>query len=119
MFRDESCKPGIIVPLIQKIAADDQIVSALHQATGRGTDSLSRHRGRTPMTVPVFHRQESVGAQILFEESLRERVAITRGDIGAAPMTDEAREGEPATDLQDVFIGANPSRRHASGQIRT
>jgi hypothetical protein len=46
-------------------------------------------------------------------------VAIASGDIGAAAMADEARQGEPATDLQDPLAGADRPEREARRQVRT
>ncbi|MFM9887497.1 MAG: hypothetical protein ACKVQT_31110, partial [Burkholderiales bacterium] len=75
-------------------------------AAGGPPDTVSR--------APAQRLAEPLGQSVIVEN--RPGAATI---IGAAPMSDKARKREPATDLQDVLIGANTSARHAGGQMGT
>jgi hypothetical protein len=46
-------------------------------------------------------------------------VTVAGGDVGTTAMADQARKGEPATDLEDPFAGADRPERHVRRQVRT
>ena len=84
------------VALVEQVAADDE-VEAVRRGCGRGR--------RVPVAVQVFHRRQSVQAQVIGKKVLRQRMAVARRHVGAAAVADEAREGQAAADLEDALAG--------------
>src|SRR5450432_968380 len=80
------------IALVQQVAADDHVVSV-----GVG-GALDR-----PVAVQVLHRLEAVQAQVLAQEERRQRMPVACRHVGAGAMADEARDSEPAADLEDAL----------------
>jgi len=119
VVRDESGESRVCIALVQQVAADDQIVLPSDNAKRRRALPPRRRFRDAPVTVPIFHRRQIVQTQVFPEETLRQRMAVAGRDVGTPTMADEAREGEPATDLQDPLAGADRPERQARRQVRT
>ena len=104
MTTDEARQRPACIPLVKQVAADDEIEAARRRAVCAIVAS------RIPVAVQVFHRRQAVQAQVLGQEDLRQRMAVARGDIGAAAMAHEARQGEPAADLENPLARRDRAR---------
>ena len=119
MARNEAGEGRAFIGLVEQVAADDQIVLAAHDANRRHACPIRRQVRHGPVTVPVLHRRQIVQTQVLLEKALRQRMAIAGGDVGAPAMADEARQREPATNLQNPLAAGYRPERDARRELRT
>src|SRR5664280_2345496 len=114
---DEAGQRRAIVALVEQIAADDEVEAPAHDAAAEAAPAPLRLDGR-PVAVPVRQRREVVEAQVLAQEARRERMAVARGDVGPAPMPDDAGQGEAAAHFEDPLAGAHRPRGQARREMR-
>jgi hypothetical protein len=104
MLVDEGRQRLRLVAVVQHVAADDQVEPS-HVA----------HRP-PPVAGPVLHGRQMVQAQVLLQEGLGQRVAVTGGDVAPATMDDQAGQRQATTELQDAlalqFKGLHGVRQH-------
>jgi len=93
MFGQKTCKQGRMIPLVQEVAADDEIEAAQFQGRFQ------------PWGVEEGNGCESIEICVLAEKFLCQGMVVAGGDVGPALLQDEAGEANPTTDLENLFAG--------------
>jgi hypothetical protein len=96
--------------VVQQVAADDHVEQAEPGIRAR------------PVAGRIFHGRQRVEPKVLQQESGGQWMAVTGGDVPAAPVNHQAGQAQAATHLQDTlaieFEGQHGLRQHPAQRAR-